>query len=67
MNMFSICILQYSNYQPHVATENFKCASMIEEVNLKYRLILINLNLHCYMWLMATILDGLVVDILFPP
>lgn len=41
-----------------------KYAGMIKEMDLKCHLILINLNLCCYMWLVATVLNSLVLDIL---
>lgn len=35
-----------------------KYAGMIKEMDLKCHLILINLNLCCYMWLVATVLNS---------
>lgn len=57
MTMLPICAIQDGSHQSHAATEHLKDAS-VTEPNLKFYIILFNLNLNSQMWLVATILDS---------
>lgn len=54
MTMPPICAIQDGSHQSHVATKHLKDAS-VTEPNLKFYIILFNLNLNSQMWLVATI------------
>lgn len=54
MDMFFICIAQYSSHKPHMSSKHWNVTSVTEELNFTFYLISINLNLNCHMWLVAT-------------
>ena len=59
MEVFCICTIQHGSYQPYLAIEHLKCnlISMIEGLNFKFYLILINLQFHNHMQPVVTVLE----------
>ena len=56
MDMFYICAVQYESHMWLLNTRNVDSAA--KELNFKFYLIFIHLNLNSHMWLMGTILNS---------
>ena len=62
-----MCIyaLQYGSHWAHEVIEHWNVVSATEELNFKFYLILISLNLSLngHMWLVATLLDSVALEL----